>query len=74
MLDIDNAIYSKIECGKKLAKKKEVKKLANILQVNEDELINIWLADQIYEIISNTKHPIKVLNIVAESIVSYQKR
>ena len=73
-LEIDNALYSKIECGKKKAKKEQVQKLAQIFDVNEEDLINIWLADEVFYIISDEDNPNKILNIVSESIVEYGKK
>ncbi len=51
-LDIDQAILSKIETGKRKANKKQIEELAKYFRVDKRELIVTWLSDRIlYEII-----------------------
>jgi predicted nucleotidyltransferase len=50
-LDIDQAILSKIENGKRLASRENVSKFASYYTVNEDELVISWLSDKLlYEV------------------------
>jgi len=45
-LEVDTALISKIERGKRKASKEQVIKIANFLKANEDELLTLWLADK----------------------------
>ena len=52
-LEIDTPMYSKIERGDRRAKRDQVIKLAQLLQTDANELLTVWIADQVYEIIKN---------------------
>ena len=53
MLEVDASIVSKIELGERRAKKEQVVQLAGILNTNKDELLTLWLADQVYDIVKD---------------------
>lgn len=63
-LEIDTAYISKLERGKRKAKKEQVLKLARILNADFDELLTFWLADQVYELVKSEKNAIQALEIV----------
>ncbi|WP_026811128.1 helix-turn-helix domain-containing protein [Arenibacter latericius] len=52
-LEIDTPMFSKIERGERRAKQEQVLKIAEILKVSPDELIALWLTDQILDVIAN---------------------
>ena len=54
-LEIDSPMYSKIERGERRAKREQVIELARIFEIDVDELLTLWLAGQIYEIIKDEK-------------------
>ena len=69
-LDMDNAMYCKIERGERRAKREQVIKLAELLLVDSKELLVLWLADQIIIYIENEKELAgDVLNIVHQKII-----
>jgi transcriptional regulator with XRE-family HTH domain len=72
-LDMDNALYCKIERGDRIAKREHVIKLAELLDGNQEELLKFWLADKVYDIVRSEENANDVLNIVAESIIEYKK-
>jgi transcriptional regulator with XRE-family HTH domain len=72
-LDIDNAMYCKIERGDRIARREQVIKLAELLDADQEELLKLWLADKVYDIVGEEDGANDVLNIVAENIVEYQK-
>jgi len=49
-LDMDNAMYCKIERGERRAKREQVVKLAELLHIESKELLTLWLADQIIRV------------------------
>ena len=68
-LDIDNAMYCKIERGDRQAKKEQIPAIAEILQVNPEELLTLWLADQVTAVVADDKElSNKVLNIAKQRI------
>lgn len=73
LLDMDTAQLSKIERGERNAKKETVLKLAEILKVVPDELLTLWLADQIYDVVKDENTALKAM-MVAEESVKYFKR
>lgn len=50
-LDIDTAMLSKVERGERNAKREHVVMLSKILELDTKELLTLWLADRVYEVI-----------------------
>lgn len=69
-LEIDTPMFSKIERGERRAKREQVVKLAELLQTDENELLTVWLADQVYEIVKDEETASGALK-VAESTLKY---
>jgi len=67
-LEIDTATYCKIEKGERKVKREQVFIIAQLLKADENELINLWLAEQVYSIIKDEEHANKVLNMVAQKL------
>ncbi len=53
LLEIDTPLLSKIERGERTAKKEMVNKLADILKTDKGELLTLWLADQVYDVVKD---------------------
>lgn len=73
-LEIDTATYCKIEKGDRRAKREQVLILANSLQTDTKELLRLWSADKVYDIIAEEEEATQILNVVAESIVKYKRK
>jgi len=71
-LEIDTPMFSKIERGERRAKREQVLKLAELLQTDANELLTVWLADQVYEIVKDEDTAEGALK-VAESTLKYSK-
>jgi transcriptional regulator with XRE-family HTH domain len=68
-LDIDSATYWKIERGNRRAKREHIPIIAEILQTDPEELLTLWLADQVAEVVENDKGiSDKVLNTVKQKL------
>lgn len=50
VMDIDTATYSKIENGKIMPNKEQIVIIAKIFNVNESELLELWMASRIVAI------------------------
>lgn len=70
-LDIDTPMLSKIERGERKAKKEHVSILASIFSVKGDELLSLWLADQVYEVVKDEVVALRAIQ-VAEEEIKYQ--
>lgn len=68
LLDMDTPLFSKIERGERTAKKEQVGKLAEILLADKEELLTLWLADQVYDVIKNEDHADEALKSVSKKI------
>ena len=53
LLEMDTAQLSKIENGSRQLKREQIPTLATILKVEIDELLTLWLADQVYDVIKD---------------------
>jgi len=73
-LEIDTATYCKIEKGDRRAKREQVIVLADLLEVDSKELICLWSADKVYDIIAEEEEAAQILNVVAENIVNYKSK
>ncbi len=67
-LEIDTPMFSKIERGERRAKREQVIKLAELLDVDSQELLALWLAGQIYELVKNEEVAQSALDIVKQNI------
>lgn len=54
-LEIDTATYCKIEKGERRAKGEQVVIIADILQTDKEELLALWLADQVPASVADEK-------------------
>ena len=73
LLEMDTAQLSKIEKGVRLIKKEQIPILAEILQVEKDELLILWLADQLYDVVKDEKLANEAMQ-VAEKKINFKKR
>lgn len=68
-LDIDTATYCKYEKGERRPKREQISIIADLLKADRDELLSLWLADQIIAMLANEKGIAdKVLNIAGAYI------
>ena len=73
-LEIDTATYCKIEKGDRRAKREQVAVLADLLQTDTKELLRLWSADKVYDLIADEEEATQILNLVAENIVNYKRQ
>ena len=68
-LDIDGATYCKIERGERKAKREQLYIIAELLKVDKDELLSLWLADQVAAVVEGDKElSDNVLRIAKEQL------
>lgn len=74
VLEIDTATYCKIEKGDRRAKREQVATLAELLKTDTKELMRLWSADKVYDLIVNEDEATQILNVVAENITQYKRQ
>lgn len=71
-LEVDTAYISKMERGEKNIKREYILKLALLYNSKEDELITIWLADKVFDLINNEKNALGALKIVESKLLNQE--
>nr|WP_288812835.1 helix-turn-helix transcriptional regulator [uncultured Sphingobacterium sp.] len=66
-LDLDTSIVSKVERGDRQLKKELIPTLAEILNADKEELVTLWLADQLNEIIKNEPLGTKAMDLIIKN-------
>ena len=67
-LEIDTPMFSKIERGERRAKREQVLKLAELLNADPNELLTLWLSDQITELVKDEDNADRALNLVMRNL------
>lgn len=67
-LDVDTSIISKMERGERPIKKEQVSTLAEILNADKQELLTLWLADQVMDVIKDEQFADEALKSVTKKI------
>ncbi len=68
-LEIDTATYCKIEKGERKAKKEQVAILSEMFHVEANDLLTLWLADKVTDVVSD-EHKVasEALSMAAENL------
>jgi len=74
VMEIDTPMLSKIERGDRKAKKEQVFILARLLNASEKELLTLWLADQVVEIVQNEEVALKAMQVAEEEVKFISKK
>lgn len=74
VLEIDTATYCKIEKGNRIAKREHISIIAEFYNIDPKQLLRLWSADKVYDIIAEEDDATQILNIVAENIVNYKQK
>ena len=70
-LEIDSPMFSKIERGERKAKREHIEKLAILLDADQAELIKLWLAGQVYELVKDEATSLSAIKLV-EKYIAHQ--
>ena len=66
-LEIDTPMYSKIERGERKAKRSQIPIMAQMFEVDEKELLPVWLADKVLDTVEGEEE-------VKHEAVAYAQR
>ena len=67
-LEIDTPMLSKIERGEHKAKKEQVEQFAKLYKADNKELLTLWLADQVYDVIEGEAQADEALKNVTNKL------
>lgn len=70
-LEIDTGLYSKYERGERIPRREQVVQMAEIFKIDKNELLTLWLADQVYVMVKDDDNAGRALNVVQENILGY---
>ncbi len=68
-IEVDTAFLSKMERGERKPKREQVMKLSELLKADSKELLSLWIADRILEVITDTDAGIRALEIAKKDII-----
>lgn len=72
-LEIDTPMFSKIERGERRAKREQVLLLAKLLKADTQELLTLWLAEQVYDLVKDEEVASSALKIAEEDLSKFKK-
>jgi len=73
-LEMDTPMLSKIERGERTAKREQVTQLSRIYKVPEEDLLSLWLADKVYEVVKDEDVAIKAMKAAKDELKIRPKR
>ena len=73
LLEMDTAQLSKIEKGLRQLNREQLPLLADILKTDKEELLILWLADQLYDVVKDEDVALKAMEAVEEVIINKKK-
>jgi len=62
-LEVDTAFVSKVERNERMLRKEQVQKVAILLDVPENELLTIWLAEKVSDLVDEETFAVDALNL-----------
>lgn len=68
LLEIDQAILSKIERNERKATKEQILKFSETYNLDEENLLVNWLSDKIYKNLENEQYALKALKVAEQKI------
>ncbi|MGM9511644.1 helix-turn-helix domain-containing protein [Larkinella sp. GY13] len=69
-LELDTAYISKLENNEKPVSRHHLKKLAALLDYPEDELLTLWLADKLYDLVKNEALALKAMEVAQQEVIN----
>ena len=73
-LEIDTPMFSKIERGERRAKREQVIILAELLSADVQELLTLWLAEQVYDLVKDEDVASDALQVTEDKLKYNQQK
>lgn len=71
-LDIDTPMLSKVERGERHAKREHVTILSRIFATPESDLLALWLADKVYDVVKDEDVALQALHVTEGEVKKQQ--
>jgi HTH-type transcriptional regulator, competence development regulator len=68
IIDVDTPLLSKIERGERIIRKDVIPNLAMFLKVDKNDLMTLWLADQMHNVLEGEPMADQALKTVSKNI------
>jgi len=72
-LEVDTAYVSKMEGNEKPVSRTHLKKLAEFLGIDEKELLTIWLADKVYDMVKDEEIANDAIKLVQNKMIQNKR-
>ena len=74
VLEVDTAYISKMESNEKPVNRLHLKKLSVLLGIIEEELLTLWLADKVYDVVKDEGVALKAMQVAEKKINLKQRK
>ena len=74
LLKIDTPMLSKIERGERPLKREQIPVLSEILKADKNELLTIWLADKLYDVVKDEGMALKAMQAAEDEVKKQNKK
>lgn len=72
-LQVDSAYISKVENEEKLVSRIHLNKLAKLFGTTESELLTLWLAEKVFEVVKDEPVGIQAIGFAEEELLKIKK-
>lgn len=72
-MEMDTPMLSKIERGERKARKEQVLLFARILKASVEDLMTLWLADQVLEVVQDEHSALRAVQLAEKEVKNYYK-
>jgi len=72
-LKADTAFVSKLEKGERQARREQVLLLAELFNVDKEELLSLWLSEKVYDLVKDEEVALKSLKTAVKKIDNNKK-
>lgn len=72
-LQVDSAYISKVENDEKLVSRIHLNKLAKLFGTTESELLTLWLAEKVFEVVKDEPVGIQAIGYAEEELLKMKK-
>lgn len=72
-LQVDTAYISKVESDEKLVSRLHLNKLAKLFGTTESELVTLWLADKVFDVVKDEPVGLKAIGFAEHELMKLKK-
>jgi HTH-type transcriptional regulator, competence development regulator len=74
ILEVDTTYISKMESNEKPVSRQYLKKLSETLGIGEDELLTLWLADKVFDVVKDEVLALKAMQAAEVEVKKQNKK